>query len=151
MQEDFVEDVPRQQSYLEFLVNGLGIYVLLLPFAALVSFVLVLVLVIRGKGGWAAAAIVLIVPVPLLLGFLGVIEGLMAMYQVIAASGSDPKPSAVAEGIAQSLVTAWVGMLLSIPTFLLAVVGSFVRSLSGDTATAAVETAIPATIVESKR
>ncbi len=37
MHEEFVEDLPRQQSYLEFIVNALGWrYTFLLPLAALI-------------------------------------------------------------------------------------------------------------------
>jgi hypothetical protein len=130
MQEEFVEDLPRQQSYLQFFFSALGIrYSFLLPLAALVSFVLVLIVVLRGKGSWMSAALVLLVPLPFYVGILGVIDGMLASLQVIAMSDTSPKPSALAEGISMSLVTALVGLWLSVPGYLLAVVGSIVRSL----------------------
>lgn len=133
MHEEFVEDLPHRQSYLEFFFSALGFrYTFLLPLAALVSFVLVLVVVLRGKGNWVTAVLVLLVPLPFYVGILGVIEGMMASFQEIAMTEMAPKPSALAEGVAMSLVTAMVGLWLSVPGYLLAVVGSFVRSLARD-------------------
>src|SRR5688572_7241965 len=132
MQEEMLaEELPRQQSYLMFLINALGWrYTFLLPLAALVSVILVLVLITRGKGSSLPAALILIVPLPFLVGIMGVIDGMLASFQVIAASDTSPKPSEWAMGIAMSLMTAWVGILLSIPGFLLAVGGTFIRSLT---------------------
>jgi hypothetical protein len=72
MQEEFVEDLPRRQSYLEFFFGALGVrYTFLLPLAALVSFVLVLIVVLRGRGNWVTAVLVLLVPLPFYVGIMG--------------------------------------------------------------------------------
>ena len=153
MHEEFVEDLPRQQSYLEFIVNALGWrYMFLLPLAAIVSFVLILVLVLRGKGSTLSAALVLLVPLPFLVGILGYVDGLVASLQVIAMSDTAPKPSQLAQGMSMAFVTIWIGMLLSIPGLLLAIGGSFVRSVVGDPPSQLSPGGpIQATIVESKR
>jgi len=150
MHEEFVEDLPRRQSYLEFFFGALGLrYTFLLPLAALVSFVLVLILVLRGRGNWVSAALVLIVPLPFYVGIMGVIDGMIASFQVIAMSDTAPKPSALAEGISMSLVTAMVGLCLSVPGYLLAVAGSFVRALARDEPPS-LTVPIAAQVVESK-
>jgi hypothetical protein len=152
MHEEFAEELPRQQSYLEFIVNALGWrYMFFLPLAALVSFVLILVLVLRGRGSTLSAALVLLVPLPFLVGILGYVDGLVASLQVIAMSDTAPKPSQLAEGMSMAFVTIWIGMLLSIPSLLLAIGGTFVRSLIGDPSQASPSGPIQATIVESKR
>src|SRR5262245_33911240 len=104
MQEDFIEDVPRQQSYLEFIFSSLGWrYTMLLPLAALLSFVLILILVLRGKGSAVPAGLVLLVPLPIIVGVFGVVDGLLASFQVIAMSNTAPKPALYAQGICMSL------------------------------------------------
>jgi hypothetical protein len=131
MQEDFaIADEPVRRSYLMFFFHALGIkYSLLLPLAGLIVFIVVLVLVIKGKGTALPAALLLLVPLPLLIGIAGVVEGLMASLMVISSSDTVPKASAVAEGLSMSLVTAWVGLWMMAPSYLLATIGMCVRSL----------------------
>jgi len=134
MPEDFpMPDEPvHQQSYLMWFFSALGIkYAVLLPLVGLIAFVVVLVLVLKGKGPALPAALMLIVPLPLLVGIGGVIEGLLAFFQVIAGAELAPKASTWAAGISMSLVTAWVGLLLTVPSYFLATIGMCVRSLVG--------------------
>jgi hypothetical protein len=129
------EEYPpnQQQSFLIWLINSLGWrYTLLLPVSALASFVLTAVLVIAGKGRTTGAAMAFVVAIPFLIGLFGTFEGLMASFMVLAHSSSSPKPSAIAEGIGTSMVTLPVAMFLMIPSYLLATVGLFIRSLQRD-------------------
>lgn len=48
-------------------------------------------------------------------GLLGTVDGMVASFQVIANSGTAPKPSELAEGISMALVTTLVGLWLAIP------------------------------------
>lgn len=117
------------ESYLMFLFRAMGIrYTVLLPAAAMLTFVLVLVLVLRGKGSTLPGALFFIVPLPLLIGCIGVVEGLLSSFQVIAASSSSPKPSEWAQGFSMMLVTGWIGALLTIPSYLVATIGLIARS-----------------------
>jgi biopolymer transport protein ExbB/TolQ len=75
---------------------------------------------------------------------------MIASFQVIAMSDSQPKPSMIAQGISMSLISAMVGLYLSVPGYLLAVVGSFVRSLARDESRSH-SVPMAAQIVESKR
>lgn len=109
--------------------SALGLsYVILLPLAGLLCFVLALILVLRGKGPMAVASLILIVHIPLLIGVFAAIQGAMASYTVIAMSSASPKPSEVAAGISTALVAPMVGMLFMIPGYVTAALGSFVRS-----------------------
>lgn len=128
---------PVRQSFLLFLINALGIrYAFLLPAAALVAFIVVLILVLRGKGPELVGALIFIVPLPVLVGILGTVDGMLASYQVIAMSDLAPKPSEVAQGISMSLVSAWIGLMLAVPGYLLAAVGLAVRALAGQRSSA---------------
>jgi hypothetical protein len=113
--------------------NALGWrYAMLLPLSALVSFALILILVLRGKGSAVPAALMLLVPLPIIVGVFGVVDGLMASFQVIARSNAAPTHAMYAQGIYMSLTTFLVGLLLAVPGYLLAVAVTFVRSLLGD-------------------
>ncbi|HEX5447394.1 MAG TPA: hypothetical protein VFW87_26505 [Pirellulales bacterium] len=110
--------------------RALGLkYSLLLPLAALVALLLTLVVLLRGKGPMAAGALVLIVPMPFFVGLYGGIDGLIAIYTVIAASAIQPKPSELAEGTSMALAAPMIGMLLMAPAYVLAMVGLIVRSM----------------------
>jgi biopolymer transport protein ExbB len=50
-----------------------------------------------------------------MVGLLGTVDGMVAAFQVIAASSSQPKPSLLAEGISMALITTLVGLWLAIP------------------------------------
>jgi hypothetical protein len=120
-----------QQSILSWTLGALGLpYVILLPLAGLLCFLLTLVVVLRGKGPMAAASLILVVPVPLLVGVFAAIQGGMASYMVIAMSASTPKPSEVAAGISTALVAPMVGMLLMVPCYATAVAGATIRALA---------------------
>ena len=125
---------PVRQSFLSWTITALGFpYLMLLPLAGLLCFLLALVVVLRGKGPMAAAALILIVPVPLLIGVFAAIQGGISSYTVIAASATTPKPSEVALGVSTALIAPLVGMLLMIPGYTIAALGAFIRALAAKT------------------
>ena len=125
---------PVQQSLLNWMFTALGFpYVILLPLAGFLCFILALIVVIRGKGPLAAAALILIVHVPLLIGVFAAIQGGIASYTVIAMSPTTPKPSDVATGISTALVAPLVGMLLTVPGYATVAIGAFIRALGANT------------------
>jgi hypothetical protein len=128
MDADFAE--PARQSLLAFYYYALGIkYILLLPMSALFGFVLTLLLVLRGKSPFLVPALLFAVSMPLLVGVYGVVDGLIQSMQVIAASTASPKPSELAQCYSLSLVSAQVGMILAVPSYLTAIVGTIIRSV----------------------
>lgn len=50
-----------------------------------------------------------------MIGLFGTVHGMIASFQVIAVSGSTPKPAALAEGISTALFTTLVGLAVAIP------------------------------------
>jgi len=130
MAEDF--GAPVRRSYLSWFFAALGWkYTLLLPLVGMLAFAVVLVLVLRGKGPAMVGALLFVVPLPIFVGLMGVVDGLMSMFQVLAMADISPKPSVVADGVSMSLVTAWVGMLLAVPSYLVAVGGLIVHAFQG--------------------
>jgi biopolymer transport protein ExbB len=67
--------------------------------------------------------IALIGTVSPMVGLLGTVDGMVAAFRVIAASNTQPKPSALAQGISMALITTLVGLWLAIPA--IAVFGYF--------------------------
>ena len=128
-----VEAEMPSENFVTWLIGSLGWrYTFLLPFAALASFVLTAVLVIAGKGKTTGSAMAFIVAVPFLIGLFGMFDGLMASFMVMSTSTGVPKPSQVAMGISTSIVAPIVGMLLMVPSYLLATAGLTVRALKND-------------------
>ena len=121
---------PVQQSLVSWGISALGLpYVVLLPLAGLLCFLLALIIVIRGKGAMAAAALVLIVNIPLLIGAFAAIQGGIASYTVIAMSQSAPRPSEAAAGVSTTLFALFVGMLFTAPGYATAAFGASIRAL----------------------
>jgi biopolymer transport protein ExbB len=50
-----------------------------------------------------------------MLGLLGTVAGMVGSFQVIATSATAPKPSELATGISQALVTTLIGLYIAIP------------------------------------
>lgn len=124
-------DGPVRESYAHWLYMALGFkYVLLLSLSSILGFVLSLIVVARGRGPLAGAALVFIVPMPFFIGVYGAVDGMIAMYSLIAASTMQPRPSHLAQGISLSLAAPLIGTLLMAPAYLVATVGLFVRSLA---------------------
>ena len=125
-----LDAVAEPQSLLSWAFMGLGpIYLTLLLLAALSSFVLALIIVTRGKGGMASTALLFIIPLPFLIGIFATLQGSIHSFTIIAMSEAAPKPAEIAQGISLALVAPLVGLLLMVPAYAVAVLGSLVRSL----------------------
>jgi hypothetical protein len=125
----YTDGQPAQQPMIPWMFQALGLYSILLPLLAIVCFIVTLVILFRGKGPMAAASLVLVVPMPFLLGLFAALQGAIASYSVIASSATTPKPADVAVGISAALIAPMVGLLLMAPSYLVASLGSFLRSL----------------------
>ncbi len=63
-----------------------------------------------------------------MVGLLGTVNGMVAAFQTIASTTTQPKPSDLADGISMALITTLVGLLLAIPA--IAVFGIFRNRLA---------------------
>lgn len=101
-------------------------YAAILPLAGLTSFVLTSVLLAKGKGQATGAAITFVVAIPVLIGLIGMFDGILSSLMMMSSS---PKPSVVAEAVATGLIAPLMGLLLAAPSYLLATVGLTIRAL----------------------
>lgn len=105
-------------------------YTLLPPLGVIVSFLLTLVVVARGRGAMAGVALLLLVALPVLIGvFLG-LDSLSLNLRVISTSPTQPRPSAIAKMALDAIGHVRLGMLLMVPSLVVAIAGSLVRSFS---------------------
>lgn len=131
MEEDFEPPEMRQQSPLIWLFRSLGIrYSVFLPFVALLALALAIIAIGRFKTPVLTALLLAIVPLPLFYGFMAMIDGMLMSMQVISTSDADVRPSEFADGGAMSVVSLQVGLVLSLPVYVLAIVALAYRALS---------------------
>lgn len=68
-----------------------------------------------------------------MLGLLGTVAGMVGSFQVIAQSATAPKPSELATGISQALVTTLIGIMLAIPAIAaFAMLKNWLQTLNAD-------------------
>ncbi|NCY01682.1 MAG: MotA/TolQ/ExbB proton channel family protein, partial [Planctomycetia bacterium] len=66
-------------------------------------------------------------------GLLGTVDGMVGAFMVIAKSATAPKPSELAIGISQALITTLIGLWLAIPAIAcFALFKNWLQKLSGD-------------------
>jgi hypothetical protein len=127
--DEELDFMPPQQSLLVWLFRALGIrYSFLIPFYALLAFVLAALAIWRFKTPYLTVVLLAVVPLPFYCGAIGVIDGLVASFQVMSFSGGTIPLSYVADSAAVSLVSAQVGLVLSLPLYVIAVVALCLRS-----------------------
>ncbi len=64
-----------------------------------------------------------------MLGLYGTVVGMIRSFDVIARQAGVPKPSELAEGISQALVTTWLGLFVAIPAMFF--YGIFLNRVAG--------------------
>jgi hypothetical protein len=144
--DDHVEMRP-EQSMLVWLFRALGIrYTLWLPVVTVLALVLAVLAIWKFKTPALTAVLLAVVPLPLLLGAIGSIDGLIASYQVIVLSNVTPRASEFADGGAMSLVSMQVGLILSLPLYLLALIALCYRAFTYREAASNHEEPIKATL-----
>lgn len=118
--EEHLDFPPTEKPFALWLFQAMGIrYTLWLPFFTVLAFVLALLAVLKFKTPYLTAVLLAVVPLPIYIGAVGVIDGLVAGFQVIALSGATLRSWEVADGAAMSLVTLQVGLILALPLYLM--------------------------------
>jgi hypothetical protein len=131
MEDHFEPPEIQQHSPLVWLFKALGFrYVVFLPFITLLALVLAIIAIRRFKTPVLTALLLAVVPLPLFYGAMATIDGMLASMQVVMLSSATVKPSELAEGGSLSLVSLQVGLVLSLPVYLLAVTALAYRALS---------------------
>jgi biopolymer transport protein ExbB len=66
-------------------------------------------------------------------GLLGTVDGMVGAFMIIAKSDTAPKPSQLAIGISQALITTLIGLWLAIPAIAcFAMFKNWLQKLTGD-------------------
>jgi hypothetical protein len=127
---DHFDDAPMQRSKLRWLADALGIrYTMLFLLTGPLVFLGSLIVVALCRRPAPIAAFFPFVAIPFLIGIFGFFDGAISAFTVIASSSVSPKPSEIASGISTALVTPMVGLLLSVPSYLILSTGLFIRAL----------------------
>lgn len=99
---------------------------------ALVSFVAAIAAIWKFNTPQAVGVLVVVVPLPLVFGIFGFGtggDGIYASLQVIELAGA-PQASDLADGGAKAIAVFMMGLCLSLPAYLVAVIGLTVRALN---------------------
>lgn len=118
------------ESYAMWVVRSMGTIGVLTLGAGALCFVVTLLVVIRGRGPFACAALVLLVPIPFLIGLYGMGSSLIASFQVVSYAEVSPKASEIFAGLTESLVNPMLGLVVMVPSYLVATLGSIIRSFA---------------------
>ena len=119
------------RSVAAFYYYALGLkYAFALPFLGLIGFILTAIVTSTARRTAVGATVLFTVAIPIFIGGFATVDGLIESFMVIAASTTSPKPSELSQGMQMSLVSLWVGLWLSVPSYLLAAGGMVVRSLT---------------------
>lgn len=118
--EEPLDFTPSEPSFIVWLMMAMGIrFTLWLPLVTILAFVLALIAILRFKTPYLTAILLAVVPLPIYVGTLGVIDGMVSSFQVIALSSVTPQSSEFAIGAGMSLVTLQVGLILALPLYLM--------------------------------
>lgn len=131
MEKEARFEALMNESLLQYYYRCCGpTYSIMIPLLAFIAFVLVVLILAKGKGPTVGPALVLTAPMAAYFGLYGTIGGLLATARIVEQSGTDPDPWMLWSGVGSSLVTFMLGMMLSIPAFLTAVVGAVLRAVT---------------------
>ena len=100
---------------------------LILVLSGVASFIMTLAIVRKGKGPLAGSALMLAVLMPFFVGLYFAVEGSMRNLVFLS---MNPDQEFRATGLATALFVFLIGMVLMIPSYLLAVIAATLRSRS---------------------
>lgn len=122
--------VYRHESLVMWIARSMGVVGVLVLGAGAFCFVVTLLVTIRGQGPFACAALVLLIPIPLLIGLFGTGKGLISSFQVLALYPGPVKAGELCAAISETLVTPMLGLVVMVPSYLVATLGSIFRSFA---------------------
>jgi hypothetical protein len=124
-----VQAIAPNQSLLGWMLSSLGWADLLALTAGLLIFAGACRLVMRKSQPAALAAYLVLLPLPVLISISGTLKGMISSFTVIAATPDLHVTTAdFAGGIAVSLLSLFVAMMISAPSYLLLATGLLFRA-----------------------
>lgn len=119
----------QSSSQLLWIIRTTGLGGLFIVMSALVVFVLTIVVVTRGRGPIVGPTLVLLLHGPFAISVMATLNSLVNSFSVLAMSDQVIKASIWAEALAEALLLPLEALLLTAPSYLIAVVALLVRSL----------------------
>ncbi len=117
-------------SQLDWIIRTSGLGGLFVVMTSLVVFVLTIVVVIRGRGPIVGPTLVLLLHGPFAMSIMWFLKSLIASFSVLAMSDQAVVSASVwAEALSEALLLPFEALLLTIPSYLVAVIALLVRSL----------------------
>ena len=119
----------RGQPMILFLLQALGPMGVPLIMTSLLAFTLTFLILRRGQGSFAGAALLLAVFSPLMVGlFAGFHSASNAMLIMLSAEAAEVMPGTYTILLSEACTAPSTALLLSAPTYLLAMIGSFTKA-----------------------
>ncbi len=130
-------DLDRgSQSFLLWFIENLGLSGLFMIFLGLAVFIGACVVVATSRRASAIAAYLVLLPLPMYIGILGILKGVIASLSVIALSEAQLKASEIAAALECSVLSIFVGLLVTLPTYLVLAVGLLLRACNSSPSSA---------------
>lgn len=128
--QPLIGDEQVQQSMLSWLIHSAGTLGLLVLISSLIVFVGALVVVFASRRPAVIAACFPWLLLPLWLGFLGALWGGMQWFLIVAGSPIFPEMRHLGEAVSTALISPFLALLLTSPSFLILSAGLFFRTLA---------------------
>lgn len=124
------EAEPVQQSFLSWMMESVGpVYLIVLVLLGLLLLIGGSIVVLASRRPGVIAACLAFVPLPLLIGLLGMLQGMLQSFSIVATSSVQPKPSELAAGYSAAMMTPLLAIAVTIPGLLVLATGLLVRSI----------------------
>jgi len=133
VQQTVQEQLVLQQDHLRWVAETLGpTYFVTMMAAAGIALLLTLVVVCCGYGSRAGTALWFLVPLPFWVGIGFMLDRMYATFSAAAIASAEPASADLFTGLSVALVGPIAGLVLMVPSYLLATLGTFARSLFAD-------------------
>jgi hypothetical protein len=130
MQDPVTYTETPQQSFAAFVVDSLGINVIVLPLLGLLLFAGGLIVIFATRRPGVIAACLAFVPLPVMIGMMSMFKGAIDSFSVIAMSSAAPKPAEIAAGVATALVNPFCAILCTLPGYFVLAAGLLFRTIT---------------------
>jgi hypothetical protein len=130
--QSLAPSVHHEDPYFVWFIKCLGLFGLLGLLSELAVFIGAVVVVIKVRRPAVIAAYLVFVPMPLLFGLLGTVTSLVSAFAVLSVSNVQLTNAEIMRGVTEALLFTHMGLLGTLPSYLVIAVGLFVRTLSAD-------------------
>ena len=121
------DPAPVPKSNLMLMIQTMGLSGLFVLILGLTIFIGACLVVAKSRRTSSVAAYLILLPLPTFIGVLGQLKGIYASLSVISVSGVQPSGQEWAGGFAESALTMFLCLLVTLPSYLVLAIGLLVR------------------------